>query len=631
MKYFSICISGLVPLFIILFIGEINAQSNLYMPKEFIIAHEKNTRSSDGRPGANYWQNKSDYKISVEVEPKTRNVKGKETIYYQNNSPDTLKRIYFRMYQDLYKPNTSRDRSVPAKELTDGVLLHSIKIDNKSIPEKSISRFETLMVISLDNPVLPYSSVQVNADWSFTIPNGTSIRMGTKDSTTFMIAYWYPQIAVYDDISGWDELLYNGNTEFYNDFNNYDVEIKVPYDFNVWGTGMLQNPEEVLSSSVLNKMNEAKKSDNIINLIDSNNILAKNYYNKNTGYNIWKFKAENVTDFVFATSDHSLWDATSAEVEPGRRVFISSVYNMDSKYFYSVDKIARDAVLFFSNEFPAVPFPFPSLTIFNGQQRGGMEFPMFVNDRSSRTYNDAVDVTTHEITHQYFPFYMGINEKKYTWMEEGMAQMIPEDLQDRLSENTNKRKSNTARYQFFAGSELEASMMTTAYLLKGDAFSSNAYFKSSVIYNLLRDYFGKEKYISLMKEYMNRWNGKHPTPYDFFNTFNEASGENLNWFWQPWFFDKGFPDLSVKEVKKGSTKSIIVIKNNGTLPLPIELTINYFDGSSDKIIKKMDIWKKGEKEIEVIDESGKDISQIKLGSDLIPDIDPSGNIYKPEN
>lgn len=598
------------------------------MPKEFIKAYNNNTRSSDGRPGTNYWQNKSDYKISVEVEPKSRNVKGKEVIYYQNNSPDTLKKIYFRMYQDLYKPNTSRDRSLPVKELTDGVLLSSIKIDNKTIPEKNILRSETLMIIGLDNPILPFSSAQVNADWSFTIPNGTSIRMGAKDSTTFMIAYWYPQISVYDDISGWDDLPYNGNTEFYNDFNNYDVEIKLPYDFNVWATGMLQNPEEVLSSSVLNKMNEAKKSDNIINLIDSNNILAKNYYNISSGHNIWKYKADNVTDFVFGTSNHSLWDATSAEVEPGRRVFVSSVYNMDSKYFFSVDKIARDAVLFLSNEFPAVPFPFPSLTIFNGQGRGGMEFPMFVNDRSSRTYNDAVDVTTHEITHQYFPFYMGINEKKYTWMEEGMAQMIPEELQDRLSENTNKRKSNSARYQSFAGSEYEASMMTTAYLLKGDAFSTNAYFKSSVVYNLLRDYFGKEKYTSILKEYMNRWNGKHPTPYDFFNTFNEVSGENLNWFWQPWFFDKGFPDLSVKEVKKGSTKNTIVVKNNGTLPVPIELKIKYFDGTTNTMSLKMNVWKNGESEVEAVDETGNDISEITLGSGFIPDINSSDNTLK---
>ncbi len=625
MKYFS----TLAVFLVTLFIGNINAQTNLYLPKNFLKAYDKGTRSYDGKPGANYFQNKSDYKIYVEVEPKTRNVKGKENISYQNNSQDTLKKIYFRMYQDLYKPTTSRDRAITANELTDGVQLHSIKINGKTIGETNISRIETIMIVSLDHPILPSSSADVNIEWSFTIPNGTSIRMGAKDSTTFVVGYWYPQIAVYDDISGWDELYYNGLTEFYNDFNTYDVEIKMPYDFNVWATGELQNPSEVLSTKILDKLNQAKNSDVVVNILDSSSIKEKNYYNKQTGFNTWKFKADNVTDFVFGTSNHNLWDASSAEVEPSRRVLISSSYNQVSKDFYSVDKVALDAVIYYSTEFPGVPFPYPSLTVFNGQARGGMEFPMFVNDRSARNSNDMVDVTTHEIAHQYFPFYMGINEKKYTWMEEGMAQMIPEELQDRLSENTNKRKSNTRRYESYAGSELEAPMMTTAYLLKGESFSNNGYFKSSVIYNLLRDYFGKEKYKEIKKEYINRWHGKHPTPYDFFFTINEASSENMEWFWQPWFFEKGFPDLKIKEVRKDSRKNTILIENKGTLPLPIELLIKYFDGSSDKISKKMDIWKDGKREVEIIDDSGKDIKSIILGSDYSPDINPLDNSYNP--
>lgn len=625
MKYLSI----LIILFVILSTVEVKAQTNLYLPKNFQKAYDKGTRSYDGKPGFNYFQNSSDYKIQVEVEPKIRNVKGKEIITYKNNSQDTLKKIYFRMYQDLYKPPTVRDRAITSNELTNGILLYSLSVNGKEIHEANIMRSETTMIAFLDRPILPDESAEVSIEWSFTIPNGTSIRMGAKDSTTFMVAYWYPQIAVYDDISGWDELNYNGATEFYNDFNNYDVEIKMPYDYNVWATGELQNPSEVLSSSVQSKFNEAKTSDTIVNIIDSNTLREKNYYNKKSGYNTWKYKAENVSDFVFGTSNNALWDGTSAEVEPGRRVFISAAYNKLSKDFYYVNKVSRASVLFFSTEFPGIPFPFPALTVFNGQYRGGMEFPMFVNDRSAKTYNEMVDVTAHEIAHQYFPFYMGINEKKYTWMEEGMAQMLPEEIQDRLSDRTRKRKANTQRYESFAGSEMEASMMTTAYLLKGDAFSYNAYFKASVIYNLLRDYFGKEKYNEIMKEYIKRWNGKHPTPYDFFFTFNEASGENLEWFWQPWFFDKGYPDQTISEVKKENGKNVIVIKNGGTLPIPVELMINYSDGSTDKIVKKMDVWKSGVKHIEIVDESGKEIKSIIIGSDVIPDINQTGNVFNP--
>jgi len=610
------------------FFSEAISQTNLYLPRNFSNAYEKGTRSFDGKPGPNYFQNSSDYKISVEVEPRTRRVKGKASIIYKNNSQDTLTRIVFRMYQDLYKPTTSRDRAITTSELTDGISLHSLKINNAPVHEASISRSETTMIVFPDKPVQPNSSTQINIEWSFTIPNGTSIRMGAKDSTTFMVAYWYPQIAVYDDITGWDELNYNGATEFYNDFNSYDVEIKTPYDYNVWATGVLQNASEVLSSEVLKKYNSAKTSDNIVNLIDSISMSRKDYYNKNNGYNNWHYKAENVSDFVFGTSNSSLWDATGADVGRVERVLVSAVYNKDSKDFYSVCKVARDAVLFFSNEFPAIAFPYPSLTIFNGQYRGGMEFPMFVNDRSTKTYNEMVDVTTHEIAHQYFPFYMGINEKKYTWMEEGMAQMLPEELQDRLSDNVRKRRANTNRYERFAGSELEATMMTTAYLLKGEAFSTNAYYKGAVVYNLLRDYFGRVKYTEIMKEYIARWNGKHPTPYDFFFTFNDASGENLEWFWQPWFFDKGYPELSLEMVSESNGKVNIQVKNNGTLPVPAEINIKYTDGSTKTITEKMDVWKDGKKMITITDDSGKEIDTITLGSDFIPDINSKNNSYK---
>jgi len=617
------------PVFIFLLLPlTIFAQSNLYMPKNFLNAYEKGTRSQSGMPGANYYQNSSNYRISAEIEPKTRNVKGKEHITYFNNSPDTLKRIYFRMYQDLYKPTTSRDRAISEKELTSGIQLYSIKINGQKLTEADLFRGETTMIAFPSRIIVPNSSTEIEIEWSFTIPNGTSIRMGAKDSLTFMVAYWYPQIAVYDDISGWDDLNYNGATEFYNDFNNYDVEIKAPYDFNVSATGLLQNPNEVFNSTILNKINTAKASDEVVRIIDSVSLKNKSHLNKKEGYNIWKYKAENVSDFVFGTSSNALWDATSAEVEPGRRVFISAVYNKEAKDFFSVNKVSRDVVLFYSNEFPKVAFPYPSLTVFNGQQRGGMEFPMFVNDRSAKTFNDMVDVTAHEIAHQYFPFYMGINEKKYTWMEEGMAQMLPEEIQDRLSDKTRKRKSNTQRYEFFAGDELEASMMTTAYLLKGDAFSMNAYFKSSVIYNLLRDYFGRDKYNEIMFEYMKRWNGKHPTPYDYFFTFNDVSGENLDWFWQPWFFEKGFPDLAIKEVKNQNGKNIFIIKNMGTLPTPVDISIVYSDGSTSTISKKMDIWKNGAKQIEVTDDSGKEIKSAVLGNDVTPDIDEKNNYYK---
>ncbi len=530
---------------VLLFPAMLFAQSNLFIPINIQKAYENGTRSLDGKPGKNYWINSADYNIKVSVDPPTRLVKGTEHIIYYNNSPDTLKKIVLRLYQNLNTIGAQRDFILNKEDITDGITIDQIKINNKDFNLDSSSDFQvTIQILRLKNYLNPNSKLNFDIDWHFTIPGTGNARMGTYDSTSFLIGYWYPQIAVYDDIDGWDVYPYNGLYEFYNDFNNFDVEIIVPNSFAVWSTGQLQNSESIFTKKYLDRYNEAHQSNEIIHIIDSNDVKEGHIFNSATETNTWHYIAKHVPDFCFALSDHYLWDATSLVVDDktDRRVYIAAAYKKQSKDFYEVDKIARDAINYLSRELPGVPFPFPSLTVFNGG--GGMEYPMMVNDGSSSSFGGAAQVTSHEITHSYFPFYMGINEKKYAWMDEGMAVFLPLGYQESADPKYDPRGRRFINYEKAMGNETEMPMMIPSVLLGVYQDYRNAsYNRSAYAYITLEDLLGKAKFKKALHEYMNRWNGKHPMPYDFFFTFNDAAGEDLSWFWKPWFFDRGVVDL----------------------------------------------------------------------------------------
>ncbi|MCX8010318.1 MAG: M1 family metallopeptidase, partial [Ignavibacteria bacterium] len=486
------------------------AQEKLFIPRNFLDAYKNKTRSLDGKPGEKYWQNHSDYKIKVSVNPKTRDLNGDETITYFNNSPDTLKQIVIRLYHDIYRKGVQRNFDMSESNLTDGVKILSLDIDGLSCHlsnQRKYFRNGTNLFLNLDTNqfVLPKSKVKFRIQWNLILPSGPSIRMGTYDSTSFFIAYWYPQIAVYDDIDGWDKFSYLGDQEFYNDFNNYEVEISVPKDFCVWATGVLQNPNEVLSEKHFSRYEQALNSNEIVKIIAKADLVLGGVTRQNSNGNIWKYKADYVPDFAFGMSDHYLWDASSLEVEPGRSILISAVYKESSKDFYDVASAARKIINSLSNDFPGVPFPYPRMTVFNGA--GGMEFPMMVNDASTQSYAAMFGLTSHEITHTYFPFYMGINERKYAWMDEGWAVMLPYDIQTEIDSANDPRSKNAQSYARFAGLENDMPMMIPATLLRGDSYRMASYSRPACAYDLLRDILGKDIFDNALREYMRRWNG----------------------------------------------------------------------------------------------------------------------------
>ena len=605
--------------------------AQIEIPRNVQQAYKKGTRSLDGAPGPNYWQNSSDYTIDVKFIPSERKLIGRQKIIYSNNSNDVLDGIILRVYQDLFKKGSPRDFQVNSADVHDGVVLKKLFIEGIPVDlndKTKVSQYGTNLNIKLDSSLFFYPKSQnlFEIEWELTLPKFSNIRMGTYDSTSFFVAYWYPQIAVYDDVYGWDEIPYTGTVEFYNDFNNYDVKITVPKNFIVWATGVLQNPKDVFSQEIFERYERAKNSDSIVKIITLEDLESNKLKTKDKDFITYHYKAHYVPDFAFALSDHYLWDASTLVVDKNtnRKTFISAAYKKESKDFYDVAQIARDVIYYFSYEFPQIPYPYPSMTVFNGQ--GGMEFPMMVNDGSVQTYAAAVGLTSHEIAHTYFPFYMGINEKRFAWMDEGFAVMLPFDLQERYYEDNGPRARNATSYENFAGYDEEMPPITPSFLLSGNAYRVASYRRPGCAFDFLRDMMGNEKFISVLKEFVRLWNGKHPLPYDLFFTFNKYAGEDLTWYFKPWFFEKGVPDLAIENIKLNQNKLSFEIRKIGSIPVPVAIKILFNDNSTKEVYMTARVWKDGNKisyELKV----DKDPLSIELGSKKIPDVDRTNNEY----
>jgi hypothetical protein len=403
---------------------------------------------------------------------------------------------------------------------------------------------------------------------------------------------------------------------------------------------------DVLNEKYLRRFQTAMTSDEIIHIVDSTEVSRRDV-TKQQATNTWLFSADNVSDFAFAVSDHYLWDATSIAVdkESGLRVLIDAAYDKTSVDFFEVADIARNSIAYMSYEFPAVPFPYPQMTVFNGDDE--MEYPMMVNEWSVYRQNLPVEVsrrnysislTAHEIFHSYFPFYMGINETKYAWMDEGWATFGDFLIGNEFIEgNTfiktwwNEHFIAEGRYKEIAGSELDLPIIANSWLIKSPAYNVNSYAKAAFFYLILQDLLGADLFRKTVHEYMKRWNGKHPTPYDFFFTLNQASGKNLNWLIKPWFFEFGYPDLAIKDVTQQAGNYSIEIERIGNYPVPIHLNLSYQDETSQILHETAKVWRSGETTYSISGSSKKMIARIELGDVTIPDADLSNNSFRPES
>ena len=607
----------------------VGQNSSLYTPVNIKSAFSKNTRDLSGKPGQNYWQNKPVYLINIDFDPTNHTITGNEFINYRNNSPDTIDEINITLLADIYnKNNFSHDWQMNRRYMNDGIVIDKIKIGRNymEIDNEKILRSGTNMVIKLDKPLLPKSNINLTIDWTFVHPQNLNIREGNYGDSTFMVGYFYPKIAVYDDIDGWDKHNYTGFGEFYGEIADYEVNITVPGDFKIWATGELQNPAEVLSPEYLKRWNEAHETGKTIKIIDKHEVELRDVTIPGEKLT-WKYKADAVPDFAFGTSNRFRWDAKSIFVdkEKNRKVFLNTAYGKDRKYYPQIIDLLDTVILNYSTFMPGIAYPYPSMSIFNGN--AGMEFPMMCNDAEDDNWAGNVTLTYHESGHTYFPFYVTTNERKYAWMDEGWASFFPflyykQHLHDSEFEYFNSRLNI---YYQIAGNDNEVPIMTPGELLRlRGPYRQASYNKPFLANYYLYYYLGKQRFVNALRGYIKRWAGKHPVPYDFFNCFNQMSGENLNWFWENWYFNSGYADMGISL----ENKNTIIVENIGRLALPVRIKINYTDGTNEYIEYDLSIWKDAGNKITVPIEYNKELSSIILGDDWVADVDKSNNIIK---
>lgn len=603
----------------------VSAQINLPVPRDIQKAYDKNTRDVSGKPGVKYWQNFAAYDLKVHFEPATRVISGTEGIDYTNNSQDTTRFMVFNLFPNLFQKGAMRMSTIDSTDVSSGVKISKIAIDHKPYELKKLIYYSTLMYLdSLTLP--PKHTIHFDLDYSYTLNKGSHIRTGQVDEGAWFIAYFFPRIAVQDDVNWYNILPYVATQEFYNDFCDFKTAITVPKDYVVWATGELKNPEEVLRPEYCSRLTLAEKSDQITTIIDSTDI-KNGGVTTNHPENTFRFEAKNVTDVAVAISNHYLWKSSSLVVDSTsmRRTRIDAVFNPKDTGFFEVIDFARKTVGIMSFDFPRWPFPYSHETVFDGKDYG-MEYPMMVNEKSYKERSAAIEVTLHEIFHTMFPFYMGINETKYGWMDEGWAQLSNLIIGPKIdSTDVGNLYRSVSSYEYIAGKEEDSPIITLTTQENGAVQGNNSYYKPSLGYLYVKDLLGEELFYKGLHQYIRNWNGKHPKPLDFFNSMNTGSGVNLNWFWKRWFYDSGAPDLALGKFNNGKKKKSIVVEMKGSKPVPVDLTVRYTDGEVQKIHRSVGVWEEGNTAAEIRFTSVKKVKEITLGSSTVPDVNKKDN------
>lgn len=610
-------------LYFLIFISSIS-KAQLPIQPIFQKAYQKETRAISGAPGKNYWQNTADYNIKINFNPETRLIMGSVEIQYTNNSPDVLEEIWFKLYPNLYKKGVPRKSKFNERDLGEGVKITSV-LFNDHVKDTAIFVIEGTNMHAKIPALASGKTINFKIEYNYILNKGSHMRTGQVDEGAHFIAYFFPRIAVYDDVDGWNKIPYSGAEEFYNDFCNFKAAITVPIGYGVWATGDLLNGTEVFDKSVFKKLQQAEKSDVTINVIDSTDLI-NNKVTAQKPFNTFKFNAENVVDFAFATSNHYLWKSNSLIVDSTtkRRTRVDAVFNLKHKDYYEVIDFARKTVHAMSYNFPKWPFPYNHITVFDGLDQ--MEYPMMVNDNPTSNTFDAITLTDHEIFHTMFPFYMGINETKYAWMDEGWA-TIGEWIISPLIDSTIVDEYGVLPTGSSSGTDDDTPIVTLTTALKGAGLFTNSYPKPGFGYLFVKDYLGDKLFTKALHNYIKNWNGKHPMPYDFFYSMNTGAGKNLDWFWKRWFFEDGVTDMAIKAVNKADDSYNIEIENKSNKPLPIDLTITYSDGTKEKVHYNIGVWESGNTTYNSIITTNKRITKVVMGSSHVPDKNRNDNSF----
>jgi len=607
-------------------------------------------RAADGEPGPKYWTNKASYKINATLDDTKDQITGSVIISYTNNSPQALPFLWLYLDQNLFNSNSRGQSKAPATRKSrytnvgttfdGGYNIKSVKLLSNEKGKTSSSDVidlvtDTRMQIRLPKKLEHGQTAEIKIDYSYFIPKEGSDRTGildTKNGKIYAIAQWYPRMCVYDDIEGWNTLPYLGAGEFYLDYGDFDYSITAPADLIVVGSGDLQNPKDVLTSTEIKRLDEARKSDKTV-IIRSADEVTNPSSRPQKGNITWHFKMKNARDVSWAASKAFIWDAARINFPSGRKGLAQSVYpveaNGNNAWERSTEYV-KGALEGYSKKWFEFPYDNATNVACN---INGMEYPGIVFCNSKSKGARLWGVTDHEFGHTWFPMIVGSNERKYGWMDEGFNTFINGISTQNFNngEYVRKGQNNGSMYKRIFGANSETVMSEPDALHEAN-IGIALYFKPGYALDLLRNnILGPQRFDYAFQLYIQRWAYKHPTPWDFFRTIENVAGEDLGWFWKGMFIENYKLDQAITDVKyvdNDSTKgALVTIVNLDKMAMPIYLQYQTESGTSDTLKIPVEVWQNGNTWVQKLDTKEKLKSVTIDPEHIFPDINIDNNTW----
>jgi hypothetical protein len=560
------------------------------------------TRTGAGRPGPKYWQQRADYRITATLDTARREIRGRETIHYVNNSPHALPYLWLHVEQNICRSSsitgTLNQPPLVFADLTfdfscGGVNTEGVVIESARIAGAEMKRavYGTTMRVDLARPLASGASVDLEFAWHFSIPEQGVGRMG-RDGPLYEIAQWYPRMAVYDDVKGWNHEPYIGAGEFYLEYGNFDVTVTVPPGYVVAATGALDNGQSVLSAERQARLARARRSDTAVAIITRDEAIEAARGHPLPGRSVpWHFTAINVRDFAFAAAPNWIWEASTYD-----GILINTLYRPTADKWAGGEahRMARGAIRHFSEQWYRYPYPHASTV--EGPV-GGMEYPMLTFVPNTPTRETTHWALAHEFGHQWFPMVVGSNERLYPWMDEGFNTFI--DLRNAAEYFSGSRYGDTiqANPLHLAAEHTRPGVEQPLIANPTEVHDLmwTGYQKPALMLHLLRtEVLGPARFDAAFRDYIRTWAYKHPTPADFFRLMRDASGMELDWFWRDWVYTTARLDQAVEPaVTDTAGRATVYVVNRGGMTMPAELRLTFDDGTSETVRLPVEMWNLG--------------------------------------